>query len=267
VSNHRAFLKPFLTGGLILFFVFQAACHRPVRSPEAELLDTARQAFLDGRYGDAEHDYQTYLEHFPKGAARLEAWLRLADISQDIRVSPRKAALLLETAFLENAGNVATQAGLALRAAGLHLELRDYAKATKLLQGIIDLPGLDAATLALACLELAHTRVLARDTAGALAAYDLCRDRIADAGSRSLCDLSRARLLMQLDRTREAEPILHTLFSDQRIPASVRGEAGFALGQLSESAHDKDAARTYYEHVRTLYPNPLPVAQKLKYLK
>ncbi|MGE4539103.1 MAG: tol-pal system YbgF family protein [Desulfovibrio sp.] len=267
MSNHRAFLKPFLTGGLILLFVFQAACHRPVRSPEEDLLDTARQAFLDGRYGDAEHDYQTYLEHFPKGAARLEAWRRLADISQDIRVSPRKAALLLETAVLENAGNIATQAKLSLRAARLHLELKDYAKATKLLQGVIDLPGLDAATLAKACLELAHARVLARDAAGALAAYDLCRDRVDDAGSKSRCDLARARLFMQLDRTGEAEPILHTLFADQRVPASVRGEAGFALGQLSETAHDKAAARAYYEQVRTLYPNPLAVAQKLKHLK
>ncbi|EFL51709.1 conserved hypothetical protein [Solidesulfovibrio fructosivorans JJ]] len=267
MSNVRAFLKPFLTGGLIVLFFVQAACHGPERSPGDALLDGARQAFLDGRYGDAEHDYQTYLERFPKGTARLEAWQRLADISQDIRVSPRKAALLLETALLENAGNPAVQASLSLRAASLRLEGKDYDGATKQLTRVIALPGLDTGMLAKACRELAHARIQARDTAGALEAYTLCRTKVTDPGQRSQCDLSKARLLMQLDRLQEAEPILQELFADKRLPASVRGEAGFALGQLSEDGHDKKAARKYYEQVRDMYPNPLAVAQKLKYLK
>lgn len=267
MPTFRAFLKSFLTGGLIVFCLLQAACHGPVRSPEDALLDAARQAFLDGRYGDAEHDYQTYLERFPKGTARLEAWQRLADISQDIRISPQKAALLLETAALENAGSSPIQATLSLRAARLRAEVKDYARATNLLTNVTNLSGLDAAMLAKACRQLARTRVQAGDTVGGLAAYALCRDKVSDVGQRSLCDLARARLLMQLDQVQAAEPILHEIFVDKHLPASVRGEAGFALGQLAEAGHDREAARTYYEQVRDMYPNPLAVAHKLNYLK
>lgn len=251
----------------MLLLVFQAACHDPAQSPEKDLLDTARQAFLDGRYSEAEKAYQGYLQEFPQGTSRLEAWQRLADISQDVRDSPQKAAVLLESALLAFGQDPAVASQLALRAAGLYLVRKEYAKASRLYLFVIELPDVAASSLVRASLDLARTRLLAGDQAGALAAYDSCRDRLSEADFRARCALGKAQLLVRLGNAQEAEPILQGIFADAGLPAALRGEAGFTLGQISESRHDKDAAKDYYSRVRDSYPNPLVVEQKLKYLQ
>ena len=244
----------------------QAGCDGPRQDGGAGVLETARRAFLDSQYLRSEAAYEHYLQAFPAGQDRLEAWRRLADIALDFRESPDKAAMLLEAAVLEFVGDPATVAELSATAARLRFDRKEYARAAADCLAVTDLPGAPA-DLRLDChLLLARTELAQRNEEQAFARYQACRkaDLSPDASAR--CALAQAELLLRLDRNADAEPLLQELFAAATLAPALRAQAGFALGQLKETSGDKAAARDIYKGVRPLHPNPLVVDKRLELL-
>jgi hypothetical protein len=76
----------------------------------------------------------------------------------------------------------------------------------------------------------------------------------------------QAEILVGLDKGQEAEPILLDVFSNVQNAASLRGQAGFSLGLISEAKKEKALAKERYESVLSLHPNPLVVKKRLEFL-
>ena len=249
-----------------LLLAAQAGCDGPREDGSARLLETARRAFLDSQYLRAETAYEHYLQAYPAGPDRLEAWRRLADIALDFRESPDKAATLLEAAVLEFAGDPAIRADLLATAAGLRFDRKAYARAAADCRAVVDLSGapdqrrLDCQLL-LGRLELAQ-----RNDAQAIARYEACRQSDLPRTESARCTLAQAELLLRLERYADAEPLLQELFAAASLAPALRAQAGFALGQLKEAAGDKAAAREIFKAVRPLHPNPLVVDKRLELL-
>jgi len=252
--------------GLALLLLGQACSRQTEVDPQTGVLDTARRAFLDGRYPAAEETYQYYLQAFPKGRFRLEAWQRLADISQDVRDSPARAAGLLKAALLEFGNDPEAAPELLGRAAELRQNLKEYDKATSHYRELIAFPGISLPRLAMGCQQLGQVRVLAHDPAGALAVYESCRQSLPSGDARARLDLARAALLLRLDRGPEAEAFLREVYEKKETSPAVRAEAGFSLAQQYEARNDKAKARALYEAIRDTFPNPLVIDQRLRYL-
>ena len=244
-----------------------AGCGTPAPDSEAQVLETARRAFLDSQFLRAETAYQSYLQTFPQGASRLEAWKRLADINLDVRESPDKAAALFEAAVLEYAGEPAIAADLLTKAAELRFSRKDYPKAAAHCQAVLALPNAPDAKV-LACYLLAARIDLAQHNDNeALRRYEACRQASLPEDEKARCTLAKAELLGRMERPKEAEPLLQAVFQAAAIAPALRAQAGFTLGQLYEGRQDKAAARTVYEAVRPLHPNPLVVDKRLESLQ
>lgn len=253
--------------GLALLLLGQACCRPPDPDPQTGVLEAGRQAFLAGNYRRAEDIYQYYLQAFPHGAFRLEAWQRLADIGQDVLESPHKAVGLLEAALLEYGRDPEAAPDFLARAGQLRQRLRDYDKAAAHFAALAELPGLAPDALARACRQLAQARLSARDPAGALEACRTCRSRLPRGDVRVGLDLWQADLLQRLDQPAAARALLQEAYDDPSASPTGRAQAGFLLGQALEAEGDKDGARRIYENIRQAFPNPLVVDQRLGYLR
>lgn len=253
--------------GLVLLCVGQTGCSEPATDPEAGVMEAARRAFLDGRFLTAEDGYQYYLQAYPEGRYRLEAWKRLADISKDGRDAPGEAATLLEAALLEFGSDPKAAAGLLARAGELRLQRKEYDKAAAHEQALLALADLDAGRRLTAFLQLAGIRVATHDGAGALAIYDACLHSPLGSPEKARCALAQGELLTRLDRSVEAEPLLRGLYEDTQNAPALRAQAGFDLGQLYEARNDKTAAKALYQAIRPLHPNPRVVEKRLEYLQ
>lgn len=244
----------------------QAGCDGPREDGQARLLETARRAFLDSQYLQAETAYERYLQAYPAGPDRLEAWRRLADIALDFRESPDKAATLLEAAVLEFAGDPATKADLLATAAGLRFDRKAYARAAADCRGVVDLAGASDQRRLDCHLLLGRLELAQRNEAQAIARYEACRQSDLPRTESARCALAQAELLLRLERGSEAEPLLQEIFATASLAPALRAQAGFALGQLKETSGDKAAAREVYKAARPLHPNPLVVDKRLELL-
>ncbi|HML54921.1 MAG TPA: hypothetical protein PKC79_12560 [Solidesulfovibrio magneticus] len=244
----------------------QAGCDGPREDGPARLLETARRAFLDSQYLRAETAYEHYLQAYPAGSDRLEAWRRLADIALDFRESPDKAATLLEAAVLEFAGDPATKADLLTTAASLRFDRKAYARVAADCRDVVDLAGAPDEARLECHLLLARAELAQRNESQAFARYEACRRSDLSQAASARCALAQAELLLRLERVNDAEPLLQELFVAAFIAPALRAQAGFALGQIKEASGDKAAAREVYKAVRPLHPNPLVVDKRLELL-
>ena len=231
------------------------------------MLETARRAFLESQFLRAETAYQAYLQTFPQGASRLEAWKRLADIGLDVRESPDKAASLLEAALLEYAAEPAVAADLLTTAAQLRFLRKDYPKALAHCQTVLTLPNAPEAKVFACTLLAARVDLAQHNENQALARYESCRRADLPGDDKARCTLAQAELLGRMERTREAEPLLQAVFDAATIAPALRAQAGFVLGQLYEARQDKAGALAVYKAVRPLHPNPLVVDKRLESLQ
>ena len=231
------------------------------------MLETARRAFLDSQFLRAETAYQSYLQIFPQGASRLEAWKRLADIGLDVRESPDKAAALLEAAVLEYAAEPAVAADLLTTAAQLRFSRKDYPKALAHCQTVLTLPNAPEAKVFTCTLLAARVDLAQHNENQALVRYETCRRAALPDDDKARCTLAQAELLGRMERNGEAEPLLQAVFDAAAIAPALRAQAGFVLGQLYEARQDKAAALAVYKAVRPLHPNPLVVDKRLESLQ
>lgn len=253
--------------GLVLAAGLQPGCTAPQPDGEGQLLETARAAFVGSRFLAAETAYEAYLQEYPTGEARMEAWLRLADISEDIREAPGQAATLLEAALLETGNSPAAAALLHSRAAALRFSRKEYAKAENHCQAILELPQAPADLAAGSFLLLARLDIARHDESRALTRLAGCRDSPLPESETARCTLAQAELLTRLERPGEAEPLLQMLFAAAQIAPALRAQAGFSLGQIYEARNDKMRAKKLYESLRPLHPNPAVVDKRLEYLQ
>jgi len=267
VPSFRRIARAFLAAGLACLLTGQAGCSGPQPDREGRLLESARRALLDGRFLQAQTAYQSYLQTYPQGSARLEAWQRLVDISEDARSATGQAASLAEAALLEFGGDTQTAAALHVRAAQLRFERKEYAKAVNHCCVVLDNTGAPDNSLLECFLLAARSEIALGQGEKALARYAACGQSRLSASDKARCALAQAELLSRSQRDSEVEPLLQAVFQAAAIDPVLRAQAGFDLGLLYEARNDKAAAKAVYEAVRPLHPNPMVVDKRLDSLQ
>lgn len=239
---------------------------KPDVAPVTTLLEAARTAWLAGDYPQAEAAYQRYLKEAMQTPERLEAWQRLADIAGTVWGNPGNAAAILEAALLEYGQEPAIMADLTASAASAWLLAKQPAKAAEHLRILLSMESLGPAMRVQASLELAQALVMLHDLSGAVGALRSCRQGQLAASVTAPCSLRLAGLYVDLNNPDAARAIWLDVYHDGMINAQLRGEAGFALGELAEARHDKEEARAFYTSVKDWYPNPQVIVKKLQFL-
>jgi tetratricopeptide (TPR) repeat protein len=250
---------------LVGLLLVQGCGSRPESDTAGQVLAEARQAWLAGDFPQAEADYQRYLQAFPQGADRLEAWKRLADIAYAVRGQAAAALTLLEAGLLEKGIDEARFFELAGLAVETAMASRQYAKAAALARELLARDGAPSALVVQATVALEQALDAQGDGRGAREALEQCRTRLGDDIASAPCSL-RLGLLLSGQESKEAQAIFQGLYDNGAVEARIRAQAGFALGEAAEARQDKATARTWYEAVKNSYPNPMVIAKKLELL-
>ncbi|WP_300158969.1 hypothetical protein [Solidesulfovibrio sp.] len=260
----RRFLNLAAFAGLALFLCCQAGCRDQAQDAENAALTAARTAFIDGDYLASETGYQNYLQAYPIGKGRLEAWQRLADVNQFARNAPAKAATILETAFLEFGSDPDVGPDIGLRAARIRLALRDYEHASKLLEKLLKREALSSTFRAEAMDVLLQSKIDANDLSGATALLQQAVSLETDASVLAQLHFRLALLYLQLDASDKAEALLRSLYDNPGTPQKLRARAGFFLASILEARRQTDEADRIYASLLGIYPNSLVIEKKIK---
>ncbi|QLA14648.1 tetratricopeptide repeat protein [Desulfolutivibrio sulfoxidireducens] len=259
-------MRAFLTAALFAAVVLIAACGQP-GDPAPAILHDARTAYITGENLTAEELYQRYLQEFPQGENRLEAWNRLYDIAVNLRKDMRKAVPIVDAMLLEYASDPAVFPEVVERAAGLHGALREWDIAAGLWTRYIQLPGITGAHRSQARIQLAKCLTLDKKAEQALAVLRECGQSGEESGVIFQCRIEEAGILLRMDQFDAAKTKLQDLLSSSDVDSGRRAQAGFLLGETFEALQLKAEAIRTYESILADYPNPQAVKARLEYLR
>lgn len=242
-------------------------CAAEGENPEAALLAKAREAFLTGEFFTSEGLYQNYLQTYPEGAERLEAWNRLFDISRNILRDNDKASNIMEAMILDYSFDPQVIPGIYERAAELYASMKDYERVVSIWNEYLDLPGLPPESVMRAMFE--KSRALAHIGRGeeAIRGLEECAVSARNPEWRALCLSEKANLLLRREKPQEAWAVFEQLKDDAGLSAKDRALAAFSLAELMENQGQKKEALALYESILETYPNPNAVKSRIEYLR
>lgn len=252
---------------ILAFAVFlSVSCGKPA-DPETELLHSARTAYITGENLTAEDLYQKYLQGYPDGGYRLEAWNRLCDIAVNLRKDKAGAVPLIEAMLLEYGADANLRPELLRRAAQLQADLHEYPKACEYFEKYLGEAGVPPTDRNTARQLLAKLYELQRREDDSLRVLRECHAE-KDPGSVFLdCKLESANLLVRMQQYDAAAASLMELRDQVSAGSLVWSRAGFLLGEIYEHNHENDKAVAMYQSILDSFPNPQAVRSRLTTLK
>jgi len=242
-------------------------CAAEGENPEAALLAKARESFLAGEFLTSEGLYQDYLQTYPEGVDRLEAWNRLFDISRNILRDNDKASKIIEAMILDYSFDPQVIPGIYERAADLYLSMKDFERVVGVWNEYLDLPGLKPENVTRAMFEKSKALAQLERTDEAVKGYDACAVSARDPEWRSLCLSEKANLFLRLNKPKQAWTVFEQLKDDSGLPDKDRALAAFSLAELMENEGRKKEALALYESILETYPNPNAVKSRIDYLR
>ncbi len=244
-----------------------AGCAATEENPEAALLRQARAAFVSGEFLHSEELYQNYLETYPEGADRLEAWNRLFDISRNILQDNDKAAKIVEASMIDASVNPENLPGLYEKAAELYVLMKDYARAVVLFDDYLRFPGISPEKAHWARLSKARALAQAERGLEALETFGQCARLAPGPDPAAECLGEQAALLVRQKRTGEARSIYGQIVSNEGVSAARKALAGFSLAEMLEAEGKKKEALALYESILETYPNQKAVQTRMDLLR
>jgi len=237
--------------------------------PDAEtlLIHSARTAYITGENLTAEDLYQKYLQNFPQGVNRLEAWNRLYDIRVNLRNDKKGAVPLVDAMLMEYATDASLRPELLKRAAHIHADLHEYAASASFWVQYIALPGIDAAARNDARLQISKIYVLLKQLDDSLRTLRECRqDQDAQAFYLE-CELESANVLVRMGQYGAAKDVLVNLRSQVQERSVLWSRVSFQLADVYEHEHQNDKALEIFASILDTFPNPQVVKTRIQNLK
>jgi tetratricopeptide (TPR) repeat protein len=237
--------------------------------PDSEtlLIHSARTAYITGENLTAEDLYQKYLQNFPHGGYRLEAWNRLYDISVNLRNDKKGAVPLVDAMLLEYASDPQLHAELLKRAAHIHSDLHEYALSARFWEDYIRLPGIDPSTRNDARVQLSKVYVLLKQTEESLRILHECRQDPDPLHFYLECQLESANVLVHVNQYEKAKDVLITLRTQAPVGSVLWSRISFLLADVYEHEHEPGKAREIFESILNTFPNQQVVKTRIQNLK
>ena len=248
----------------VFFLLMLGACRGHDLSEE--VYTRAEQAFSRGEYHSAEKFYQEYVQQFPGGTKRWEAWRRLVVIARDINKDNTATRELLAAVYLEYKTTPRRALAVLKEEVELCRAMGDLEECMVLLEKALGIQNLSPASqwdlrflqgsLALRMNQFALAKT-SFDTALALAPDDASRHRTAYA---------LGQTLMYTGKYDQAREILEKTFAGAP-PGTLWARTGFTLADIAE--HDGRYADAVHllDIIREHYPTPKAIDMRQGVLK
>ncbi len=252
----------------VVLLTLALGCAAEEQNPEAALLSRARTAYVAGELLKAEKLYQNYLQTYPDGAERLEAWNRVFDISSGIVGDVAAASKIADAMLMEYSRNQRVLSQMYETVAEFYAGTGQDERAVEIWNNFLDLPGLSPEKRRQARLEQFRALERLKKYAEALDALDAAAQEAPDGQSRASCLYDKAQLLLRLKRVAAAKALLEKLHTASDAGRRTRALAVFSLADIleNESGQRKQALKLY-ESILDTYPNPKAVQARIDYLR
>ena len=251
-----------LVAVLVLGMFMSCAEERELPSQVAE----ARESYAAGHFSDAEALYEEYLQTYPEGPQRWEAWNRLLDVALNVRGDYESGEALLEAMYLEFGMDPEIAFDLLSRLAGVYESMGDMDRAVQTWQECLKIEGLDIAHHPDVFMQLAKIFQLMRDYDLAVEALQACSDVTGDLAVKANCEYEMAQTLGYMQNWHRAKGVLDTVLEYEELDPELLALATFMLADIHEHEGDYSTARELLESIRDTYPNPRVVETRLEHL-
>lgn len=249
---------------LALLVVSVTACGRG--GGEASDLETVRQAYTKGFYLEARSGYERYLQLYPKGEHRLEAWERLLEIALNVSGNLERAISLLEAMILEYGHDNEVAWNLMNRLAELYEQGGQRVKALEAREKSLDFIGGDTERSVRTRLAMARLQRAQREYGLAVDLLKGCAGQAAEPKLRALCLYEEAQTYSFMQSWGQAKEVLEILVREKQAEPKIYAQAVFLLADVYEQELNFDKARELFKSIQASYPNPKVIEIRLQNL-
>ncbi|MGE4299597.1 MAG: tetratricopeptide repeat protein [Desulfovibrionaceae bacterium] len=237
------------------------------QSAETTILDQAREAVSSGSYLRAEELYELYIQTFPRGKQRWEAWNKLLDVTLGVRGNQEKAASILEAMYLEFGVDGRRAWGILSRLADVYRAQRKPDKAIETLQKALGIPSLEAGVEPRIYRRLARINLSRREYDQTREMLEACVAKATDVAIKGECLYDLGQTLGFMNQHDYARKVLQRVMNLDGVEMERRSQAALLLADMYEQENDLSKARDLLISILDTYPNPKVVETRLKHLE
>lgn len=235
--------------------------------PEAEDdLVSARKAYVERQYLDAERLYERYLKSHQKGEERWEVWNRLYELAYNVRNNSIEASELLESMYLEYGDQPDRALDILYRLGNLAMQTRNMDKAVEIWQRLINLPSSSSIDQVTAYRNIGEAYIATGDYDLALDAFRSCIDIKVDPVDNAQCLYDLAQTQFFMENYEPAEQILNKVLNIANIPQELHDLSALLLSDVLDQLGKSAQAITILQGILDSYPNPMAIEKRLEYL-
>lgn len=253
---------------LLLFacFLLLSGCETENRLPGDDIA-LAEAALQKRDIGDAKMYYERYLRKNPQGELRWHVWEQLLNISMDMRQDRKTSREYLEIMLLEFSDIPERRRELQLRLAALCTEMHEYNRAAELWEILIQDPGAPDRTKARVYRNLAHAYLRRLEFIMATDTLQACLSLEIDNATKAECLYALGEAQSLTEDLTAAEATFRSALELPDTPEHRRVLIVFMLADILEQQGNYSSAITYFETIRTTYPNEKVVELRIANLK
>lgn len=240
-----------------------AGCSAPGSSERSDL-EEVRTAYMNGFYIEAKDGYERYLQRYPKGENRLEAWERLLEIALNVKGDLDRSIVLLEAMILEYGEKSNSAWTLMFQLGELYDQRGDRTKALDTWQKCLELSGDDQQRKVETLLRMAGVHRVLRNYERALTLLQQCEELAPDGPTRARCQYEEAQTYSFMQSWGQAKEVLEVIMADGVADKDTQALAAFLLADVYEQEMDYDRARELFHSIEDTYPNPKVIQIRLK---
>jgi len=252
---------------VVCVLIFSIQCCSNITDYESNIIHSARTAYLTGENITAENLYKKYLQEFPNGKYRFEAWERIYDITTNLRKDKISSLPLLDAMLMEYASDRNLYPQILKKYAILHLDLFQNDESIKLWLKYIGLTIISDSEKNNGRLQLSKQYLLQNNFDSALLVLRKCNECIDSEGFYSFCKLQEAEVLFRMNQIDAATSLLQSIRRDYPKQSIIYLEASFLLGDIFEIIQNKSDALEMFESILASYPNTQAVRTRINNLK
>lgn len=236
-------------------------------SDEDRFLDPIREAYSQGFYMEARQGYERYLQLYPKGQCRLEAWERLLEIALNVAGDLEGSIAHLEAMILEFGDRPDSTWPLMTRLAGLHEQRGNINKALEIWEKGMELATGDTERMLATQLNMARLYRLKREYGAALELLSRCEKTATDPQTRLQCLYEVAQTYSFMQSWGQAKEVLEVIVAaGNEAPEDIHTLSVFLLADVYEQEMNLERARELFESIQDTYPNPKVIEIRLQNL-
>lgn len=234
--------------------------------PSGNDLINVREAYTKGFYLEARAGYERYLQLYPQGDFRLEAWNRLLEISLNVSGDLDRAIGLLEAMILEYGTEQETAWKLMNRLGELYELNGEAVKSLEARERSLEFSGGELSKTVPTRLAMALLQRGLREYGLAVDMLKICADNAIDPELRALCLYEEAQTYSFMQSWGQAKEVLEVIVAEKQAEEKIYAQSVFLLGDVYEQELNFGKARELFESIKETYPNPKVIEIRLKNL-